>query len=69
MAADRSPVGASPRPGRCPVCRRPAVKEWRPFCSKRCADIDLGRWLGEVYRIPGVEADATPAEPLSDDEP
>ncbi len=38
--------------GRCPVCRRPAVQEMRPFCSKRCADVDLHRWLGGVYRVP-----------------
>ncbi len=37
--------------GPCPICRRATVARWRPFCSKRCADIDLGRWLGEAYRI------------------
>lgn len=36
----------------CPICGQPMVVRWRPFCSKRCADIDLGRWLGEAYRIP-----------------
>jgi endogenous inhibitor of DNA gyrase (YacG/DUF329 family) len=42
----------------CPICRRPADALYRPFCSKRCADIDLGRWLGEAYRIPaGSEHD------------
>lgn len=41
---------------RCPVCGRPRMDRWRPFCSKRCADVDLGRWLGEAYRIPAVEA-------------
>ena len=40
---------------RCPTCGRPRDERWRPFCSKRCADVDLGRWLGEVYRIPAVE--------------
>ena len=40
---------------RCPVCRKPTVEAWRPFCSKRCADVDLGRWLGESYRIPSQE--------------
>lgn len=39
----------------CPVCKKPAVPEYRPFCSKRCADIDLGKWLGEGYRIPTNE--------------
>lgn len=40
---------------RCPICRKPAVDDYRPFCSKRCADVDLGRWLGEDYAIPAVE--------------
>lgn len=40
---------------RCPVCRKSAEARWRPFCSKRCADIDLGRWLNESYSIPSQE--------------
>ena len=36
---------------RCHVCGKPAVMKYRPFCSKRCADIDLGRWLKESYRM------------------
>ena len=39
----------------CPICARPASLRYRPFCSRRCADIDLGRWLGEAYRLPAVE--------------
>lgn len=39
----------------CPVCGRPATPACRPFCSKRCADVDLGRWLNEVYTVPGDE--------------
>ena len=35
--------------------RRPAVPEWRPFCSERCKLADLGRWLSEDYRVPGDE--------------
>jgi uncharacterized protein len=35
----------------CLVCRKPAVEKFQPFCCKRCADIDLGRWLGEKYRL------------------
>ncbi|MEI9890908.1 MAG: DNA gyrase inhibitor YacG [Caulobacteraceae bacterium] len=38
---------------RCPVCRRPVEGAYRPFCSKRCADVDLGRWLTGGYVIPG----------------
>ena len=38
---------------RCPVCGKPTVREHRPFCSKRCAEVDLGRWLKGVYAVPG----------------
>ena len=43
----------------CPVCGKPTGETFKPFCSKRCADIDLGRWLKGGYVIPGrpVEAD------------
>ena len=50
-----------PRPGRtpkCPICSKPAEARWRPFCSKRCSDVDLGRWLGEGYRVPTNERPA-----------
>jgi endogenous inhibitor of DNA gyrase (YacG/DUF329 family) len=40
--------------GRCPVCRAPTVQAYRPFCSRRCADVDLARWLGGVYAIAGA---------------
>ena len=36
---------------RCPMCGRPPVTSYRPFCSRRCADADLGRWLRGDYRI------------------
>ena len=39
----------------CPICQKPVVEKYAPFCSKRCADIDLGKWLGEGYRIPTDE--------------
>ncbi len=41
----------------CPICGRPSAKGLRPFCSKRCADVDLGRWLTGGYAIPAVEED------------
>ncbi len=47
---------ARPRGARCPVCARPAAAEFKPFCSRRCADADLSRWLGGRYRIPTEEA-------------
>ena len=39
----------------CPICKKPAQKGYSPFCSKRCADIDLGRWLDGSYAIPADE--------------
>ena len=36
----------------CPICGKPSVAEFRPFCTKRCADVDLNRWLSGVYRVP-----------------
>jgi endogenous inhibitor of DNA gyrase (YacG/DUF329 family) len=50
-------AGAANAPA-CPVCGKPRTEEYRPFCSKRCADVDLGRWLKGTYVIPGqVDAD------------
>jgi endogenous inhibitor of DNA gyrase (YacG/DUF329 family) len=40
------------KPPKCPICGKPASPPHKPFCSRRCADIDLGRWLKEGYRIP-----------------
>jgi len=40
---------------RCSVCQKTATEKFMPFCSARCAQIDLGRWLGESYRVPGKE--------------
>ena len=37
---------------KCPICSKFSVLEFRPFCSKRCADLDLGNWLEEAYKIP-----------------
>lgn len=39
----------------CPICRKPTLVDYKPFCSKRCANIDLGRWLNEDYAVPAVE--------------
>lgn len=40
---------------RCPICNKPSEAAYRPFCSRRCADVDLHRWLGGQYRIPTEE--------------
>ena len=42
----------------CPICGKPAVPDFKPFCSRRCADVDLQRWLSGRYAIPGREEDA-----------
>jgi endogenous inhibitor of DNA gyrase (YacG/DUF329 family) len=47
-----------PQQPRCPICRKPTSPRYRPFCSKRCADIDLARWLGGTYVIQGGNQDA-----------
>ncbi len=48
---------SAPPPAACPICKdRPALPAYRPFCSKRCADIDLGRWFTGRYAVPGPTA-------------
>jgi len=59
-AAGKSESAAGRR--RCPICRKPAVQRFRPFCSAHCADIDLGRWIGGNYRVPGPPANALNSE-------
>ena len=39
--------------GTCPICGGPSDIDYRPFCSRRCADVDLSRWLRGAYVIPG----------------
>jgi endogenous inhibitor of DNA gyrase (YacG/DUF329 family) len=43
------------RQNACPICGKPVVTEFRPFCSRRCADVDLHRWLSGVYAVPVTE--------------
>jgi len=43
--------------GQCVICGKPIEPAFRPFCSKRCADVDLQRWFTGAYAIPAVEAD------------
>ena len=40
---------------KCPICGKPTVAAFRPFCSKLCADVDLHRWLSGVYAVPVTE--------------
>lgn len=54
---------------KCPTCGKPAAADYRPFCSERCANIDLGRWFNGDYRIPTNEVPADiPGDVPGDDE-
>jgi uncharacterized protein len=46
------------KPKTCPICGKPEVTEHAPFCSSRCKDRDLLKWLGDGYRIAGPPADS-----------
>ena len=50
----------------CAICGKPVPPEYRPFCSRRCADVDLQRWLSGRYAVPVVEND-TDSEGSEDD--
>lgn len=56
-------------PASCPLCGKPKDLAYRPFCSKRCADVDLSRWLKGSYAIPVIEVDDPDAEPDDPDSP
>ena len=46
----------------CPICGKPAVEASRPFCSERCRDVDLNRWLSNSYAIPAAQDEDEDAE-------
>ncbi len=55
-ASVKKPPHRKRRSGKpCPICNKPSALEHRPFCSRRCADLDLHRWLGGHYRVPTQE--------------
>ena len=41
----------------CPVCGQATIRNYRPFCSGRCADLDLANWLSGQYRVPSDEVE------------
>jgi uncharacterized protein len=53
----------------CPLCGKPAEHLFRPFCSKRCKDVDLGRWFTERYVVPGEESAADENDAEQDGKP
>jgi endogenous inhibitor of DNA gyrase (YacG/DUF329 family) len=53
-------------PRLCPICGKAAADRFRPFCSRRCADVDLNRWLSDIYAVPVTEDESPPAEDSKD---
>lgn len=49
---------------KCPICKKPQEHKFRPFCSKRCADVDLSRWFKGNYAVPAEE----PLEGIDDED-
>lgn len=50
---------------KCPICKKEVTEmTYRPFCCKRCADVDLGNWFNESYKIPAVDLDEEEVEEL-----
>ena len=39
----------------CPICKKPSTQKFHPFCSARCAQVDLNRWLGRHYAVPAED--------------
>jgi endogenous inhibitor of DNA gyrase (YacG/DUF329 family) len=66
MAQSDAPTTAG---GKCPICSRPTEHTYRPFCSRRCADVDLSRWLRGTYAIPdeAEDEDGERPEPPAED--
>ncbi|MCG5236848.1 DNA gyrase inhibitor YacG [Xanthobacter oligotrophicus] len=52
-AAASTPSASTYSSKPCPICSKPSAERFHPFCSKRCADVDLHRWLSGSYAIPG----------------
>jgi uncharacterized protein len=51
------------QPRSCAICGKPQDERLRPFCSRRCADVDLHRWLSGAYAVPAVEDDDEDGQP------
>lgn len=51
----------------CPICGKPPAEKYRPFCSRRCADVDLGKWLTGSYAIPVEDTEDEPPESDADE--
>ena len=62
MPADSPKAGAKGGAKKCPICGKPAAEASKPFCSERCRDVDLNRWLKGRYVIPGKDDEEDDAD-------
>jgi uncharacterized protein len=53
----------------CAICGKPQAERFRPFCSRRCANVDLHRWLSGAYAVPAIEDDDAQARPAGGEPP
>lgn len=49
----------------CPICKKPVDQKYKPFCSKRCADVDLGKWMNESYAIPAEDEELSEEDEMA----
>ena len=54
---DSKGTSGSYRPRPCPICKKLSLAQYRPFCSARCKQIDLNRWLSGGYSVPAIDQD------------
>jgi endogenous inhibitor of DNA gyrase (YacG/DUF329 family) len=57
MIDERQKAGRTGKQRRCPICGKPVQEATLPFCSRRCRDVDLNRWLSGTYVVPASEDD------------
>ncbi len=62
MSDEVAPLRRKPAEPSCPICGKPSERRFAPFCSDRCRLVDLSRWFGGTYVVPGPPAAATPAD-------
>ena len=51
---------------KCPICQKPSVEQYKPFCCRRCADVDLSRWFKGTYAVAAVEHEDEEPEVAND---
>jgi endogenous inhibitor of DNA gyrase (YacG/DUF329 family) len=66
--APHSPAENDGPTRKCAICGRPRDPKYDPFCSRRCADVDLHRWLKGTYVIPGAERSSIESDSADEEE-